>query len=104
MQDQEKGHLQQLQSLMPTYRARPSLLGPLAAAAGFSLGAAAGVLPTLFAHAITGDAQTTSLQPQPHTWHKEDARSLHLFFGSKSKLSYECCEKGAREVGLVFWV
>ena len=55
MQDQEKGHLHQLQSLMPTYRARPSLLGPLAAAAGFSLGAAAGVLPTKFAHAITGD-------------------------------------------------
>ena len=55
LQDQEKGHLQQLQSLMPTYRARPSLLGPLAAAAGFSLGAAAGVLPTKFAHAITGD-------------------------------------------------
>lgn len=103
MQDQEKGHLQQLQSLMPTYRARPSLLGPLAAAAGFSLGAAAGVLPTKFAHAITGDAQTTSLQSQlrvPHTWHKEDARSLHLLFGSKSKLSYECCEKGAREGGV----
>ena len=39
---------------MPSYRARPSLLGPLAAAAGFSLGAAAGVLPTKFAHAITG--------------------------------------------------
>ena len=55
LQDQEKGHLQQLQSLMPSYRARPSLLGPLAAAAGFSLGAAAGVLPTRFAHAITGD-------------------------------------------------
>ncbi|KAL3158135.1 hypothetical protein ABBQ32_011731 [Trebouxia sp. C0010 RCD-2024] len=55
--DQEKGHLQQLQSLMPTYRARPSLLGPLAAAAGFSLGAAAGVLPTRFAHAITAATQ-----------------------------------------------
>lgn len=54
LQDQERGHLQQLQSLMPSYRARPSLLGPLAAAAGFSLGAAAGVLPTRFAHAITG--------------------------------------------------
>lgn len=54
-QDQEKGHLQQLQSLMPSYRARPSLLGPLAAAAGFSLGAAAGVLPTKYAHAITGE-------------------------------------------------
>ena len=41
---------------MPSYRARPSLLGPLAAAAGFSLGAAAGVLPSKYAHAITGDS------------------------------------------------
>ncbi len=54
MQDQEKGHLQQLQSLMPGYRARPSLLGPVAAAAGLSLGAAAGLLPTKLSHAITG--------------------------------------------------
>ena len=54
MQDQEKEHLQQLQSLMPGYRARPSLLGPVAAAAGLSLGAAAGLLPTKLSHAITG--------------------------------------------------
>ena len=54
MQDQEKGHLQQLQSLMPGYRARPSVLGPVAAAAGFTLGAAAGLLPTKLSHAITG--------------------------------------------------
>ncbi len=54
LQDQEKGHLQQLQSLMPGYRARPSLLGPVAAAAGLSLGAAAGLLPTKLSHAITG--------------------------------------------------
>lgn len=53
--DQEKGHLQQLQSLMPSYRARPSLLGPVAAAAGLSLGAAAGLLPTKLSHAITGE-------------------------------------------------
>ena len=53
MQDQEKGHLQQLKSLMPGYRARPSLLGPVAAA-GLSLGAAAGLLPTKLSHAITG--------------------------------------------------
>ncbi|DBA84226.1 TPA: hypothetical protein ACH3X2_006291 [Trebouxia sp. C0005] len=55
--DQEKGHLQQLQSLMPGYRARPSLLGPVAAAAGLSLGAAAGLLPTKLSHAITGATQ-----------------------------------------------
>lgn len=55
--DQENGHLRQLQSLMPAYRARPSLLGPVAAAAGFSLGAAAGLLPTKLSHAITGAAQ-----------------------------------------------
>ncbi len=54
MQDQETGHLQQLKSLMPGYRARPSLLGPIAAAAGLSLGAAAGLLPTKLSHAITG--------------------------------------------------
>jgi len=39
---------------MPSYRARPSLLGPVAAAAGLSLGAAAGLLPTKLSHAITG--------------------------------------------------
>lgn len=92
--------MQQLQSLMPTYRARPSLLGPLAAAAGFSLGAAAGVLPTRFAHAITGASQTVSPQSEllvPHTWRNEDARSWHLFYGSMSKLSYECCGNCARE-------
>ncbi|DBB15081.1 TPA: hypothetical protein ACH3X3_004092 [Trebouxia sp. C0006] len=55
--DQEKGHLQQLKSLMPGYRARPSLLGPVAAAAGLSLGAAAGLLPTKLSHAITGATQ-----------------------------------------------
>ena len=54
MQDQEKGHVQQLQLLMPGYRARPSLLGPVAAAAGLSLGAAAGLLPTKLSPAITG--------------------------------------------------
>ena len=56
VQDQEQGHLQQLQSLMPGYRARPSVLGPVAAAAGFSLGAAAGLLPTKLSHAITGNS------------------------------------------------
>ncbi|DBA86769.1 hypothetical protein WJX77_010228 [Trebouxia sp. C0004] len=55
--DQEKGHLQQIQLLMPGYRARPSLLGPVAAAAGLSLGAAAGLLPTKLSHAITGATQ-----------------------------------------------
>ena len=54
LQDQEQEFVSQLQSLMPTYRARPSLLGPVASAAGFALGAAAGVLPSKLAHAITG--------------------------------------------------
>ena len=54
LQDKEEGHLQHLQSLMPGHRTRPSLLGPLATAAGFSLGAAAGLLPSKLSHAITG--------------------------------------------------
>ena len=62
MQDQENGHLRQLQSLMPAYRARPSLLGPVAAAAGFSLGAAAGLLPTKLSHAITGKSMQQHTQ------------------------------------------
>ena len=70
MQDQEKGHLQQLQSLMPGYRARPSVLGPVAAAAGLSLGAAAGLLPTKLSHAITG-------MPTPHAA-RQHASTLHV--------------------------
>lgn len=55
--DREKALVTQLQSLMPTYRARPSLVGPVASAAGFALGAAASILPQKLSHAITGATQ-----------------------------------------------
>lgn len=68
LQDKEKEFVTQLQSLMPTYRARPSLLGPVASAAGFALGAAAGVLPSKLSHAITGKVSHPFTYQQCLVW------------------------------------
>lgn len=54
---------------MPGYRARPSVLGPVAAAAGLSLGAAAGLLPTKLSHAITGMLTPHVFREQQGTLH-----------------------------------
>lgn len=54
MQEEEGAHVRRLKCLLPEHRARPSLLGPAAAATGFALGAAAAVLPQRLGHAITG--------------------------------------------------
>lgn len=69
---------------MPNYRARPSLLGPVAAATGFSLGAAAGLLPTKLSHAITGRPMLSCFRPNT------DHRCLLSGLGNIVSCAHQC--------------
>ena len=58
MWEQEKGHLKTFENLIPTYRARPTVLHPLWSVAGFALGAGTALLGKEAAMACTIAVET----------------------------------------------